>query len=1485
MPFRRRSVKSAKTVRALSQAIEPLEKRTMLTALVNGTFQGTGTAFDGTSIFEFRQGFTNTTVRISVVGNITAEFIGGFVDAANPSVNPITLTDLVVAGTPTNTDPRGVFLFSIYVVKADMNSAISIAQINNNGRMQPFTGTNNINGAGQFNQGGAYLGARTAPGNGGDVAFIQADRKNFGMRPRSAGELFAGLQVATGNNLGKFYFGGTVTGLVDVAGSMDQFYAGNLVTGNPTGVGGGGVIDFVTQPQLLRNFHIGGDIRNVTIGSQVGTNAVPAVGTTLTYKSDVRIDIGGRLGEIYSAGDMILSMKVHNDSRNRGPGTPVRESEYIGATLTPNTTPISYFDPQYWGYDISLAELQPDARFTNDSLDTAQFLGTPRAHALKDANTIQVYGQMGPTGGDPIDYYAVALLGGQTIDLELLDRSESLTNNPLHIGIIDPEGRLLASDYVKVNVFAGLSNRHRLRFTAPRPGAYRVAVANDGDTTFTGGGVLAAGFQYELRIAGAGDLAVGGVRSSGQIGTLDNLDTGIDVLRGDLGGVQAGGNLFSQSLPWRVTRGNLRSMEAGSIGIDNITQTNVLDNTNIAYGSGIDFEVAGSVGVLRNTSNTGMLAVDDDANYPTSLSALSSVTRSMAVGKNIQLVDAAGTLEGSLLANGSIGVIRALQIGWNSTLFGPGPVFMADVDRSGNDGIIDLIDVVGDTDGASIDFNGPAISTGPGGNVRYMSISTNVQARRDPFFGGGTPEETLYDPGEKARLTDDSGTQFILTPTPLEGQPAGSTSGNLLFDPPQLTVLTYPIRGKSGVVVTRVTVTPLDDTTDGVVAAGGGGLLVETGAKGSSGSVEIGEVNVGGNAGNTFTFDPINRVYTLAAVPAPPTLPIRDVNIILTGDSRVDVWNVQATGTVNSINNRTVGEIVNISGIPDVYSIEGETIGLAESHAGTVVEGFTVRNNTYPFINQKSLIEVEDVAFIRARRGIGNVFALNIGDVVADSNNKDVRGVFEGINGPIVAFDPGAPNQLTGNIGSVDIGEGVSFGGSGGVGLSGIYAEGLIDRITGENADIRGNIVATGDTVRVTQQAVDPVTGAGLTNPDGTPLMVSTPTYVIGSIELENGSIVQGNILTTPFADALVGDTDLTFLEQADTYNTPFFDIGAINIENGGIIGSTIFASDIGLVKIENGFGVFSSIFAQGGDGVFQGIDTDGFGLRDVFLLGGSGLRLLNARGNGRLVPTNAYRASLRFSEKGQFDPYSGELLDIYNDLHKYLGTSTRRGKSTSLSGTGIIQDVTAIGARDLGKVEAQRISARRIFFVDPLTGTRTRVAYDDPAYPMQFNYANSTNSITVRDNIDGLHLSGGTVNKITAGKDIIRSLIEVSGELKSVTASQLRSSAAFLVEGSDGAIGSISTKHNMFSTINASQGIDRITVGGDIGAKRIQAGGNMGELTVNGSILTGTTVRVGRTLDELFIGRDLKANATVRAKAINEQTVNGQIIGDIIIA
>src|SRR5262249_20851761 len=160
-----------------------------------------------------------------------------------------------------------------------------------------------------------------------------------------------------------------------------------------------------------------------------------------------------------------------------------------------------------------------------------------------------------------------------------------------------------------------------------------------------------------------------------------------------------------------------------------------------------------------------------------------------------------------LLSNGPIGIIRAARIGGllspNAGVGGTitPPVIQANVDKVGNDGIIDLIDVSGDGSYTG-DLNSAAIMTGPGGNVRYIRVVGT--GSRDFFFGAASAvEQTTYPPGAKAFITDNSGAQVVLPPLPHAPvphfPPAPSSSG--FIDPPFLTVLTYPIRGTSGKVI------------------------------------------------------------------------------------------------------------------------------------------------------------------------------------------------------------------------------------------------------------------------------------------------------------------------------------------------------------------------------------------------------------------------------------------------------------------------------------------------------------------------------------------------------------------------------------------------------------------------------------------------------------------------------------------------------------
>jgi molybdopterin-binding protein len=521
---------------------------------------------------------------------------------------------------------------------------------------------------------------------------------------------------------------------------------------------------------------------------------------------------------------------------------------------------------------------------------------------------------------------------------------------------------------------------------------------------------------------------------------------------------------------------------------------------------------------------------------------------------------------------------------------------------------------------------------------------------------------------------------------------------------------------------------------------------------------------------------------------------------------------------------------------------------------------------------------------------MGNIVATNINAVRANSDRKNEAGVFEGINAPIVSL--GVDNQLTGNIVSVQIGEGIADSGSGFVGFSGLYADGAIDAVSG-SGDIRGDIIAN-QLVFVTQQVTN---DAGVPQFDrfGQPINESTPSFGIGSIRLSGGGTMSGG-------DILVVDTDLTapgvgflygaegnsalnFTDRADDFTTPLPDIQSIRIDgSGGIIGSFIGAQDMGVIQINGGFGLVTTRVATGGDGQFQGVVTDGYGIRDCLFDGGAEIVSINARGTGKRLATTSFSPSVRFSEKARFDPNTGYSPTVLNDLHTYLGTSAKSPKRKGLSDAGVIEDTIMTGSRAIRRIDAHRIIGRDTFVIDGL-GAQVPVTQGNEAYPMRISFPDNAGKINVRDYIDGLGLVGGGLESLTVKNDVLNARLDLNGRVKSISAGALRGTSEINVEGPDGQVDSITTRRSLYSRVNVAQDIKSVSVGTDLGSPFLHTSRHLRSLNVKGSILSGARVDVRKTLFNLTVGGDIQANATVKANNIDSQTIGGEVIGDIVIA
>ncbi|HSZ58295.1 MAG TPA: hypothetical protein VK797_21700 [Tepidisphaeraceae bacterium] len=1534
----------------------------------------------GGDVFEFWADNTHLE-RVVVEGNTTAEFFASHINIMTGQFpdNPLPLTTMdgiIVAG-PDDNNPTvdGEFgtvvgaglppqalpgggggtnqvqfnddIYAIYVSHADLTSRIAVAGVPDlmtpqpQRVMQPYTGAITLlvgpTGGGNpisvsvNNTGTALLGARAVPPMGATNGFptnepifapqtLPADRQTT---PATLTSLGAGLTVAPGNNLSEFLWGGTVLGTVNIHGSIQLFYAGWLLTGNARGT------LFGTSVRT-DNFSVDGDIQTLLTNGSVGTNTdsgLMDLGVP-NYLTNFNMYVGGRAGMIKSLDSFVGSVDVTN--------SPTAPNINGVQTIQLDVRGGGGFDP--WDAPGIAGNVGIDpagnagATFGGDPLvnDTtfagAQFLGT------LDANgNVQVTGTNQAIMGNnkPVDYYAVALLAGQTVTAQLTSPvSGSTLNgvpyNGIALGVFDSEQRLLATDYNSADLTS--TSGQPFRFTANLPGIYYFAASNGLNTSFDTAFPFPTTLTvpYTLTLHGVGNLALGGVGATTNLldeygaGTDPTVPTvgGIHVVNGDLGAAFAGGLVFSISTRmFYVDVGNLRAVEGASLGNGTgPAGTNPgggIASASFSYGEGPDgFVPTGTVGMLRATSTanatgqgaTGVLLWNINQPISGDLPTLTPAqAANFAIGGDYQMVDAANQFLGNLVAQGNIGTIRA-----NSMASFPSSYFQVNaLDDPNRQGRIDLIDVA-----ISMGLNGPggpAIVTGPDGNCRYIHIGDNGAVFRDTFFGGGTPEATLYQPGETASIVDDSGSVVNLTPqSPLDS----------------LLVTTYPIRGSGGAAIVRVEVTNTTTQTAAsglnVVTSGGGSaeigdiLLDGTGTNvtpGTSGGPGGATATVPASASNfpapgTPGGAPIagpgssGNKFTLPALPTPPTLnPTLPMDVKISGSAALDVYEingpVQANGSlvagraqVTSITNTTGGEIVNIHlnslGILAASGAVGAAVAhntaasvLGNYHVHLTEDGSSGAPYTYPLFEVGSLVRVlGDIVSISAGE-LGDVYA----GAIANSNSQSDPipsvnaiplavpaggGLIDASGGAVGSISVGSvigSVVTSGSINSISIsGGGTSWQGSGALGAPGIFSTSLIGPVT-SGSDFRGQLVST-------------VGQLGLT---------------LGGGSINDATVADFSRFDYAEARALVfaapaSATPITF---------PQLDLVSISVRgNGGIIGSLVAGEHIGTVGVaDSGFGIFDSRFEVLGDGTIVGVSAGGYGIRFTEVRGGASIGALTARGNGSNLPIGNFPLEVRQSESGAaFDAVTGLPLTFINDLDSYLGTSMSTQTIVGSTESGVIENSVVVGSRDLGNLNAWTIRGRTVNTTNTnllgLSGLTT------------VNMANSVANLRVAGPIDGLSITTGRTTKYQFGGDVANFDLVVSGPLGAlVFNSSLLQSSIIAAEGPSGRIQSVTIHGNFNGTISATRTIGKILIlgsmtgtvkatylgsiklTGGLGNGSLRISTNVGTFATTGDLGTpGNALVFNGSVQTLEVGNDLNLNVSI-AQNISQLVVGGSIL------
>jgi len=825
---------------------------------------------------------------------------------------------------------------------------------------------------------------------------------------------------AAGQMINRIMIGGTVTGRVNLAGSIDTFYAGWIITGYAHNLPTDGELMPTLPNYIPDNFSVTGDVRNIISKSSIGTGE----GTDdrdekpdPDYVSGFDLQVGGKLGQLWAMDTLIGGVDVENQEHIDNMHVGILFQQEVESKWDDNITNVE--GVAFEAFDLFAL----DGSFFNDSFLTPQYLGSIRDGTLGEPDVIRVDGELwGAAEGieDVVDYYAVGLMAGQTVSVQLI---ESGVMGLLRVGVLDPDGRVIATNYCDVD--PENTTYEPFSFTADRPGAYRFAIAQVSNDLFTEDTDTLTRYHvrygitvpYQLRIDGAGDLGVGGIVGGRDVFNI-GWTPGFRLHRGDFGSVYAEQNFFSIVIDdIQVDNGNIRAVVAGEIGIWDDTDDEIYDYPLVKAPFG-------------------------DAGLFQSLNTLMGIVAQ--VGGDIQTVDAETFLWVDLTAGGGLGVLRAGRMDPSMYTEGTSKITV-DSDGVGFDGIIDLIDVDGDF-GRAVN-GGPQITIGgPGGNVRYIRVSGIAYA--DHRLGGGVEDFETLAPGAALQVVDDSGATIRVTPTPstydlFTGAPV---------DTPELSYRTHGIYGSGGVVLIDVIST--------------GGLTASAQSGGINSFAEISRIELAPPAGVLGRAVIIQPDGTLELE---PDLGI-NFSVAIVGQTPIDVFEVDGPvggPTVNftSIANNTGGEIVNVTAATIGTLSSNGTIGLAKNHTNAAVNPIEVLDpvNVFPFDQQHIGIVSGNIINVRSRMGVGNLIVDgSIGMVTANAAGSvdHTDGVFEGIAAPIYA---------TGDIGQVKIGEGIAPSGSGNMSHAGIYALGSINRVTGNGlgADIRGNIVAEGGIGRV----------------------------------------------------------------------------------------------------------------------------------------------------------------------------------------------------------------------------------------------------------------------------------------------------------------------------------------------------------------------------------------------------------------------------------
>ncbi|WP_236254481.1 hypothetical protein [Mucisphaera calidilacus] len=1284
---------------------------------------------------------------------------------------------------------------------------------------------------------------------------------------------------AEGQDLRDLFIGGTLTGVFYGTGSIETLYVGWAITGDATGKNTG-----LFTNTLDHDFILLGDVRDLIFSSSVGGS--DALETTfnvtplLTTGTD--ISVGGTIGRLMVArpgSGLYADVTVLN---------PVEFNDGIDYDDLPYSEIEGNNDPnitdritQKW----SLPEIEPyatlyagDGRFSNDSFETAEPLGALRNGGIDGSEALTVRGTLysGINDDDHVDYYSLGLLAGQTITLDLVPVLD-IDFNPFRVGIFDPDGRLVATNYAHVDKVRKASDF--FEFTADIPGEYRFAVGVFTNPLFEDGGDTITA-EYNLDIFGVGNMGLGGVVATN---IANNI---ISVAQGDIGAVRADTNQIA-NVGFLAGR-NIRSIDAAD---------------DIGYREGediVDFSIivqaGGDVGLIRQQLGIGEGTMQ---------------IGSLFAGGDVQMIEAGGIFIGNLSIDGGLGVLRAGGINGSDTAGGDyeGPISNIRVNADNSldgDGIIDLIDVAGDLGSSAqapnntVVIGGPSISTGPDGNVRYMRVGGLIYQNND--FGAGQFGEFRLDAGEGATIVDDSGATVRIAPVDT-GEVVTNEDGTTPDEDDPVAFLTYR------------TFAIADGGSVLVDIHSSGGVSIVGNSLGTGAPVEIGAIYANGQ-GRAVT---INEEEGFAELPELEVFEEEidlyvsiggghnnPVHVYYVGTDGDDNGTSETRGQFSAITNNTGGEIVNIEAATiGTLSVDG-VVGYGLSYAtDSAVRGFLLTQDIIANENIATVVTAPrtgvvsgSIENVRTDTALGNFFVSGIvTSVRADADGIDDPNLFEGVNGAFIVIDDSGLEILNGNIFSFDVGEGISSSGSGQFAEAGIFAIGRIDggsliigtgaigSITGRDAAIYGDIYADISIQNISLTGDSVISGGDILVTAGS----AATLQLLDPLVLIDGGLASGLSINDPDPDAVaLGERQRVGLNNINVNGT------------GGIIGAFIGGPLIGNITVNNGFGIFNSVVASPGtEGTINNLNIDGYGLRGTYVTSKGDINNILVNGRGEQLAVTDFSVHARSSESVgvdpatgiAFDPATGLPIDRYNDLHRFLGTDATTPGTSDLDNAGVIDSAVIQTAGNLtGQIRAYQIASTydpsdEHPFNDQILSDTLGNAL--PAYTY-INVAGKLNKLILTStaanlqdhhnintvagqslgidpftslpteladvSIAGLSITAGELGTFTPGANVVGLDLTVDGlirnlnfkgDLLSLTELDPILTSSIEARGPGGQITNLTVAGDMQADIFATNYINRVTIDGDLtGTITVLRGDlrgrGLGTLTLGGDLIDG---------------------------------------------